>query len=80
MNNPFEYEKISKFLINIVSTIKYNIDTQIYSFNTFNNIYERTLFHYIYMYSIENNSKFYIFKDYFNQIINRRKKMYLLFL
>ena len=62
INKPKEYKKILNFLQVFDNTIQYD---------NFNSIYDRNLFHYICLYSSEDNTIFYIFKEiYLNLIKN----------
>ena len=69
MDDPEEYQKISQFINFFCSNMKYNIEENIYDLYSFNNIYDRNIFHYLCMYSTDFNTKLYIFKDFINQLI-----------
>ena len=69
MDAPEEYTKILKFINYFCYSMKFNIDENIYDVYSFNNIYDRNIFHYFCMYSVDYNTKLYIFKDFINQFI-----------
>ena len=61
INNRKKYKRIINFLNIFNKAIKYSL---------FNDIYERTFLHYICLYSSNDNSKFYIFKEIYYGIKN----------
>ena len=69
MDDPEKYTKILQFINFFCGNMKYNIEENIYDLYSFNNIYDRNIFHYFCMYSIDFNTKLYIFKDFINQLI-----------
>ena len=60
INKSKEYKKIIDLLKVFDNTIQYD---------NFNSIYDRNLFHYICLYSSEDNTKFYIFKEIYLSLI-----------
>ena len=69
INQPKEFKKMCYFLITFGTGIKYYLDI---TFNDFDNINQRTLLHYIFMFSEDDNSKVYMFKHY-HCILNQLK-------
>lgn len=69
INQPKEFKKMCYFLITFGTGIKFYLDI---TFNDFDNINQRTLLHYIFMFSEDDNSKVYMFKHY-HCILNQLK-------
>lgn len=69
--NSEQNEKITNFFNYFFINLKYNINSIIDTFIVyFNNVNQRTLFHYLCIYSNDNNNKFYIFEKCYDLINN----------